>query len=85
MSSNDLYRRFCMAIASFDGDQASSLSKQIETAIEDGESPVWTPEEKSVFEFYCDQDSAEVTAEIRGRVLHNEITRGMRNLGEDNG
>ncbi len=80
MEGNESYRRWCMAVADFDPAKAEQAAQLVRQACEDGSPPDWTPDEQAVFNELV--ESKNITPALRGRVLHNEINRGMRTMKE---
>ena len=59
-----------MAVASFEIDEATHLAAGISDSVDAGNPPDWTSKEETTFRAYMAGEP-----NIRGRVLHNEITR----------
>jgi hypothetical protein len=70
-----------MAVADFDTAKARKASQLVRQACEGGDAPSWTEDEQDVFLEHV--LTPEITPTLRGKVLHNEINRGMRAIKEN--
>jgi len=88
MTPDELYRRWANAVAEFDDESATDMSKQLVWLCKEGDLPSWSNDEKETFHAFLREDESAITTKIRDRVLYHEITRAVKKAqqeGDGNG
>lgn len=80
MTGNELFKKWTMAIAEFNIDEAKSTGQELKLACEAGDGPDWSEDEEMTFWDFIEDVPDEVNAQLRGKVLHQSLSRLVKSL-----